>query len=166
MPVSDWAPPWKSINVALLHPTSNMHVSRATPLGTQHLLAWAPLSRNPTQDDREAVRPSQPRDSEREGRSGWHEEAVAVVEDERGRASTGRPRGFRARPGRRLNCAGYRRGGMNCAGPALAQLYLGGRGPAGYVFDADARLQAGARGGRRRGSAHPWRSTMLAEKWR
>jgi hypothetical protein len=62
--------------VALPHPTSNMHVSRATPLGTQHLLAWAPLSRNPTQDYREAVRPSQPRDSEREGRSGWPASAL------------------------------------------------------------------------------------------
>ncbi len=37
-----------------------MHVSSATPLDTQHLLAWAPLARNPTQDYKEAVRPSQP----------------------------------------------------------------------------------------------------------
>ena len=49
-----------------------MLVSRATPLGTWRLLAWAPLARSPTREYREAVRPSQPRDSEREGRIGWH----------------------------------------------------------------------------------------------
>src|SRR4051794_10883548 len=50
-----------------------MHVSRAIPLGTQRLLAWAPLARSPTRDYREAMRPSQPRDSERKGRIGWHD---------------------------------------------------------------------------------------------
>jgi Phage integrase family len=50
-----------------------MQVSSVTPLGTQRLLTWAPLARSPTRDYREAVRTSQPRDSEREGRSGWHD---------------------------------------------------------------------------------------------
>jgi transposase len=49
----------EGLSVDSPHVTTNMHVSRATHLGTQRLLAWAPLARNPTRDYREAVRPSQ-----------------------------------------------------------------------------------------------------------